>query len=88
MGTLGASRSVAMGSASASQQLTAATRRISIRATVEGFYVVGTGSAPTSSSSSHYIGEGERLDFNVPANSYIAAIQKTSAGTLYISELV
>jgi hypothetical protein len=76
-----------MGSSSANVALTTTVRRVSIHATVAGFYAIGTG-AQTASSSTHYIGAGERLDLDVAANSEIAAIRATSDGTLYITELV
>jgi hypothetical protein len=87
LAALGVSRLVAMGATSTNLALTTTTRRVSIHATVAGFYAVGTG-AQTASSTSHYIGAGERLDFDVAANTQIAAIRSTTDGTLYISELV
>lgn len=87
LAALGVSRLVAMGAASANIALTTTTRRVSIHATVAGFYAVGTG-AQTASSTSHYIGAGERLDFDVAANTQIAAIRSATDGTLYISELI
>lgn len=86
LASLGAARSVAMGSASANIALTSTTRRISMHATAAGFYSVGV-VAQTANASSHYIGAGERLDFDVAANTQIAAIRATTDGTLYISEL-
>ncbi len=87
LGVLGAAKSVAMGSASANVALTSTTRRVSIHATVAGFYAVGTG-AQTASATTHYIGAGERLDFNIAGSSQIAAIRSGSTdGTLYITEL-
>lgn len=87
LGTVGTARTVAMGSASANVALTTTVRRVSIHATVAGFYSIGT-SAQTATTSTHYIGAGERLDLDVAANSQIAAIRATSDGTLYITELV
>ena len=83
---IGVARLIAMGATSVNLALTSTTRRISIHATVAGFYAVGTG-AQTASSTTHYIGAGERLDFDVLANSQIAAIRSSTDGTLYISEL-
>jgi hypothetical protein len=37
---------------------------------------------------SHYIGAGERLDFDVPAGSSISVLQETTAGSIRITELV
>lgn len=86
LASLGAARSVVMGSASANIALTPSVLRVSIHATVAGFYSVGT-VAQTASAASHYIGAGERLDFDVAANTQIAAIRSTADGVLYISEL-
>lgn len=87
LASLGTARSVAMGSASANIALTSTVRRVSIHATEAGFYSVGNG-AQTASSTSHYIGSGERLDFDVAENTQIAAIRLSINGTLYISELM
>jgi hypothetical protein len=87
LATLGTARLVAMGAASANVALTAGARRVSIHATVAGFYAVGAG-AQTATTSSHYIGAGERLDFDVAASSQIAALRGGSVdGVLYITEL-
>jgi hypothetical protein len=40
------------------------------------------------SNTSHYIGAGERLDFDVPASTTISVLQETTAGSIRISELV
>jgi hypothetical protein len=86
LAALGVSRLVAMGASSTNIALTTTTRRVSIYATIAGFFAVGVG-AQTASSTSHYIGAGERLDFDVAANTQIAAIRASLDGTLYISEL-
>ena len=86
LASVGVARLIAMGATSANVALTTTTRRVSIHATVAGFYAVGTG-AQTASATSHYIGAGERLDFDVAANTQIATIRATADGTLYISEL-
>jgi hypothetical protein len=83
---IGVARLIAMGATSVNLALSTTTRRVSIHATVAGFYAVGTG-AQTASATTHYIGAGERLDFDVAANTQIAAIRATADGTLYISEL-
>jgi hypothetical protein len=84
---LGTPRSIAVGASSVNVALTATCRRFSIYATVATFYAVGVG-AQTATTSSHFIGPGERLDFDCAANTQIAALQVTSGGVLYISELV
>ena len=87
LASLGTPRLIAFGAANVNLILTTTARRISIHATTAAFYAVGTG-AQTASATSHFIGVGERLDFDLPANAQIAAIQSTAAGTLYITELV
>ena len=83
---------LAVTTASASQALTTTCRRISIRARgCDMRYVVGTGAQTASATTSHFIGQDERLDIAVPANAVIAAIRESAAtanGSLAISELV
>ena len=69
--------------------LTTTCRRISIFARgADMRYVIGVG-AQTASGSSHWIGQNERLDIDVPANANIAVIRAGAVdGTLEISELV
>jgi hypothetical protein len=77
-----------MAATSANVALTAGCRRVSMHATVAGFYSVGS-SAQTATTSSHYIGAGERLDFDIAASTQIAALRGGSTdGVLYITELV
>lgn len=84
-------RQLAVTAASASADLTSTCRRISIRARGADIrYVVGTGAQVANASTSHFIGQDERLDIAVPAGCTIAAIRDTAAtanGTLCISEL-
>lgn len=87
LATLSTAKSVAIGATSVGVALGTSTQRISIHATVAAFYAIGSGTQ-TASASTHYIGAGERLDFDVAANSQIAAIRAVAVdGTLYISEL-
>lgn len=83
---------LAVTTASASQALTSTCRRISIRARgCDMRYVVGTGAQTASATTSHFIGQDERLDIAVPANAVIAAIRESAAtanGSLAITELV
>jgi|GEM_PF-2918938 len=71
--------------------LTAACRRVSIRARgCDMRYVVGTGAQTADASTSHFIGQDERLDIAVPASATIAAIRESAAtvnGSLAITEL-
>jgi hypothetical protein len=42
----------------------------------------------TATSSSHYIGANERLDFDVPASTTISVLRETTDGSIRITELV
>ena len=83
---------LAVTTASASQALTTTCRRVSIRARgCDMRYVVGTGTQTANATTSHFIGQDERLDIAVPANAVIAAIRESAAttnGSLEITELV
>lgn len=81
-------RQLAAGSASANTVLTATVRLISVRAVGADIrYSIGT-SAQTASSSSHFIGNGERLTLVVPSGANIGVIRNASTnGTLELSEL-
>jgi len=67
--------------------LAAGTTRVSIYATKAAYFSLGTGSL-VATTSDFFIGDGERLDFNVTAGGKIAAIQDSAAGVVYITELV
>ena len=86
LSALGTPRSIAIGASSTNLALTTTCRRISIYSTVAAFYQVGVG-AQTATTSTHFIGPGERLDLDVAASSQIAVIQFSASGTLYITEL-
>jgi hypothetical protein len=90
-GTLGqpaVARQLAAGSTSASTVLTSTCRRISIRATGADIRFSIGSTAQTASSTSHFIADGERLDFAVPATPNIAIIRNAStSGTLELTEL-
>lgn len=77
--------------ASASVQLTAGCRRVSIKARgTDMRYVVGVGAQTADASTSHFIESGERLDIAVPAGATIAAIRESASstnGSLAITEL-
>jgi hypothetical protein len=83
----GQPRSVVAVSTSTNLALTTTCRRISITARDANIrFSVGVG-AQSASATSHYIWQGERLDFSVPATANIAAIRAgTLDGTLEISE--
>lgn len=86
LSALSTPRSIAIGASSVNLALTTTCRRISIYSTVAAFYQVGVG-AQTATTSTHFIGPGERLEFDIAASSQIAVIQSSTSGTLYISEL-
>ncbi len=84
-------RQLSVTDGSASVQLTAGCRRISIKARgTDMRYVVGVGAQTADASASHFIESGERLDIAVPAGATIAAIRESAAttnGSLAITEL-
>lgn len=84
LAALGVPRVQATSATAANIVLTAACRRVSMLATTGTWYSL-TGAA---TSTSHYIGAGERLDFAVPASTTISVLQETTAGSVRISELV
>lgn len=83
LGTPGTPRVQATGAASANIVLTTTCRRVSMYATAGTWYSL-TGNA---TDQSHYIGAGERLDFDVPASTTIRVLQETAAGSVRITEL-
>jgi len=84
-------RQLAASTSSTSVALTAGCTRISIRARgAELRYVVGVGAQTANASTSHFIGQDERLDIALLAGSTIAVIRDTAAtadGSLAITEL-
>jgi hypothetical protein len=76
---------------SASTTLTANVSRISIRARgCDIRYIVGIGTQTASSTTSHFIANGERLDIGVPFGASIGVIRESAAtvdGNLAVSEL-
>ena len=84
----GVARQLSADSSSANTALTSACRRISIKAVGADIrYAIGS-SSQTASATSHFIGNGERLDLAVPATPNIAVIRNGStSGTLELTEL-
>lgn len=84
-------RQLAASTTSNSVVLTASCTRISIRARGADLrYVVGVGAQTANASTSHFIGQDERLDIALLAGSTIAVIRDTAAaadGSLAITEL-
>jgi hypothetical protein len=88
LGIPGVARQCTAGSASANVVLTAGVTRVSVYARGADIrFAVGSGEQ-TASGTSHFIAQGERLDFDVPANANIAATRAFGVdGVLEISEL-
>ena len=88
LGQAGFAWQLTAGSASANTALTAGVFRISMRAVGADIrFSIGTGSQ-TATSSSHFIANGERLDFAVPPGANIAVLRNgTTNGTLEVTEL-
>lgn len=88
LGQAGLARQLSAGSTSANTALTAGVFRISMRAVGADIrFSIGTGSQ-TATSSSHFIANGERLDFAVPPGANIAVLRNgTTNGTLEVTEL-
>ena len=78
-----------LSTASAYKILTSTTKRVSIKAVgADMRYEFGTTTAVEATTTSHYIADGERLDFACPEGSYIAVETISGTGTLEITELV
>ena len=84
LGTPGASRVQVTAGIAASVTLTTTCRRVSMFATQGTWYSI----SGTATATSHYIGAGERLDFDVPASTTISVLRETTDGSIRITELV
>jgi hypothetical protein len=84
LGTPGASRVQVTAGIAATVTLTATCRRVSMFATQGAWYSI----SGTATATSHYIGAGERLDFDVPASTAISVLRETTDGSIRITELV
>jgi hypothetical protein len=84
LGTPGASRAQATSGTAAGVTLTSTCRRVSMFATQGTWYSL----SGTATATSHYIGAGERLDFDVPASTTISVLRETTDGSIRITELV
>jgi hypothetical protein len=84
LGTPGVPRVQATAGIAATVTLTSTCRRVSMYATQGVWYSI----SGTATSSSHYIGAGERLDFDVPASTTISVLRETTDGSIRITELV
>ena len=90
LGKPGVARQLAAGATSANTALSGGVYRISMRAVGADIrFEIGQGAQTASATTSHFIADGERLDFAVAASSQIAVIRDAStSGTLEVSELV
>jgi len=88
LGQAGLARQLAAGSTTSNTALTAGVFRISMRAVGADIrFSIGTGSQ-TATTSSHFIANGERLDFALPPGANIAVLRNgTTDGTLEVTEL-
>ena len=88
LGQAGLARQLTAGSTTSNTALTAGVFRISMRAVGADIrFSIGTGTQ-TATTSSHFIANGERLDFAVPPGANIAVLRNgTTDGTLEVTEL-
>jgi hypothetical protein len=84
LGTPGVPRVQATSGTAANITLTSTCRRVSMFATQGAWYSI----SGTATATSHYIGAGERLDFDVPASTAISVLRETTDGSIRITELV
>lgn len=89
LGEVGTAKQRSATTTSAYIALTSTTKRVSIKAVgADMRYEFGTSTAVEATTTSHYIGDGERLDFACPEGTYIAVRTVSGTGTLEITELV
>ena len=88
LGQAGLARQLTAGSTTSNTALTAGVFRISMRAVGADIrFSIGTGTQ-TATTSSHFIANGERLDFALPPGANIAVLRNgTTDGTLEVTEL-
>ena len=88
LGQAGLARQLSATNTSANTALTAGVFRISMRAVGADIrFSIGTGTQ-TATTTSHFIANGERLDFAVPPSGNIAVLRNgTTNGTLEVTEL-
>ena len=88
LGQAGLARQLAASNTSANTALTAGVFRISMRAVGADIRFSIGGGTQTATSTSHFIANGERLDFAVTSGSNIAVLRNaTTNGTLEVTEL-
>ena len=88
LGEVGTAKQRSATTTSANIALTSTTKRVSIKAVGADMRYEFGGSTITATTTSHYIADGERLDFACPEGTYIAVETISGTGTLEITELV
>ena len=98
LGEVGVSKQLSAGTTSVNIALTSTTKRVSIKAVgADMRYVIGdpefnSANPPVAqieaTTTSHYIADGERLDFACPEGTFIAVRTVSGTGALEITELV
>ena len=88
LGKAGVARQLTAGSTTSNTALTAGVFRLSMRAVGADIrFSIGSG-AQTATATSHFIANGERLDFALPPGANIAVLRNgTTDGTLEVTEL-
>ena len=89
LGKPGIAHQLAAGAASANYALTAGVFRISMRAVGADIrFAIGQGAQTASATASHFIADGERLDFAITNGANIAVIRDAATdGVLEVTEL-
>ena len=89
LGAPGAAHQLTAGATSASVVLGTNVRRISMRAVgADVRFIIKQGTGTANASTSHFIADGERLDFAVTSGSYLCYIRDASTdGVLEVTEL-
>ena len=89
LGKPGVARQLAAGSTSSNTELTSGVFRISMRAVGADIrFEIGQGAQTASATTSHFVADGERLDFAITSGANIAVIRDASTdGVLELTEL-
>lgn len=90
LGSPGVARQLTAGATSASTQLSVGVYRISMRAVgADVRFIIQEATGTANAATSHFIADGERLDFAVPSGGYLCYIRDASTdGVLEVTELV
>tara|TARA_A100001201_G_scaffold140670_1_gene134273 strand:+ start:419 stop:724 length:306 start_codon:yes stop_codon:yes gene_type:complete len=89
LGKPGVARQLSAGASSANTALSAGVFRISMRAVGADIrFAIGQGAQTANATTSHFIADGERLDFSITHGANIAVIRDaTTDGVLELTEL-